>query len=420
MNINVILKCNTCGKLIHCRIGISYNTSQPLRFVCPTCRSPIDADFNHKASPEDASLQFSGASNQDDTNIADAEHFVDLHLDFPIFYGDYVMGMTPFIRATEMIGFDNVRHFANRIGIIDQRTKETEEIKNIIRLYITENWDLYQKKMHEYFSKDQFPCELPIDRNQCLYQFLELAFMAHNDPEENVEFVTTFSKDIYDLSKRSPEVLNNFLDEVISTGFLKELQKECLEIYPRILDAHLILRQAIFLDYLNNPEFKTIALRVSNSKFEDFKDLYKDMSEILSRQLILVAGLSNITVRKSHNLFDVSKAGAPPSLEKFADFPYGKKMDFIDEPAWHEICFDLVDNQLRNAIAHHKTDYDPVGQVLTYYPRLEGLQRSRSENITFLEFSRKILETFRLMHKLNHLIKILYVFHYFDSEKHVE
>ena len=420
MNINVVIKCNTCGKLIHCRIGISYSTSQPLRFVCPTCRSPIDVDFNYETSPEDASLQFSGATNQDDINIADAEHFVDLHLDFPIFYGNYVMGITPFIRATEMIGIDNVRHFSNRIGIIDQRTKEAEEIKNIIRLYITENWDLYQKKMCEYFPKDQFPCKLPIDRNQCLYQFLELAFMAHNNPEENVEFVTTLSKDIYNLSKRAPEVLNNFLNEIISSGFLKELQKECLEIYPRILDAHLILRQAIFLDYLNNPEIKTIALRVSNSKFEDFKDLYKDMSEILSRQLILVAGLSNITMRNSHNLFDASKAGAPASLEKFADLPYGKKMDFIDEPTWHEICFDLVDNQLRNAIAHYKTDYDPVSQVLTYYPHIEGLQRSRSENITFLEFSRKILETFRLMHKLNHLIKMLNVFHYFDSEKHVE
>jgi hypothetical protein len=391
-----------------------------MRFVCPTCKSPIDVDFNYKTSHEDASLQVTGATDQDDASIEDAEHFVDLHLDFPIYYGKYEMGMTPFIRATEMTSFENIQLFTSRIAMIDQRVEESNEIKNIIRLYTTENWGVYQKKMYEYFPKDQFPCELPIDRNKCLYQFLEIAFMAYNNPEENVEFVTKLSRNLFGISKNKPEAFNNFLTEIISTNFLKELQKECVQIYPRILDAHLILRQAIFLDYIDKTEINTLALRVSNSAFEDYKDLYKDMSEILSRQLVLVAGISNISIRNSHNLFDASKSGAPSTLEKFADFPYGKKMDFIDEPTWHEVCYELVDNQLRNAIAHHKTDYDPVNQVLTYYPRLEGLQRSRPESITFFEFSRKILETFRLMHKLNHLIKILFVMHYFSSEQNVD
>lgn len=388
-----------------------------MRFVCPTCKSPIDVDFNYKTSHEDASFHVTGAINQDDVNIEDAEHFVDLHLDFPIYYGKYEMGLTPFLRATEMTSFENLQLFVQRIAILDQRVEESNEIKNIIRLYTTENWGVYKKKIHEYLPKDQFPCELPIDRNKCLYQFLEIAFMAYSNSKENVEFVTKLSRNLYNISKTKTEAFNNFLTEIISTNFLKELQKECIQIYPRILDAHLILRQAIFLDYIDKTETNTLALRISNSTFEDYKDLYKDMSEILSRQLVLVAGISNITIRSSHNLFNASKSGAPSTLERFADFPYGKKMDFIDEPTWYEVCYELVDNQLRNAIAHHKTDYDPVNQVLTYYPRLEGLQRSRPETITFFEFSRKILETFRLMHKLNHLIKILFVMYYFSSSE---
>ena len=197
MNINVILRCNTCEKLIHCRIGISYSTSQPLRFVCPTCGSPIDVDFNYETAPQDASVKFTGATDQEEKTIADTNHFIDLHLDFPIYYGNYVMGLTPFIRATQMIGVENVRHFSARIRMVDDRTKETGEIESIIRLYVTENWELYKKKIHEYLPREQFPCELPIDRNQCLYQFLELAFMALNDPEDNVAFITTLSKDMF-------------------------------------------------------------------------------------------------------------------------------------------------------------------------------------------------------------------------------
>lgn len=417
MNINVLLNCNTCNKLSHCRVGLSYNNSQPLRFVCQTCRSPIDVEFKYKTSLLDAELTFKGATRQDERDLSDADHFIDLHLDFPVHYGEYISGMTPFLRAIEMIGFENVSEFVKRIGIIDQRVKESKDIKTLIRLYLSENWEFFKKTINVYLPEDKFPCDLPVDRNKCLYQLLDLAFMAHNNPEDNFLFVKSVTHDLLNLVDTNPQVLKDFLDEIISSGFLKDLQKDSLEVYPRILDAHLFLRPAIFLDYLETPDDNTIPLRVSNSEFDGFKDLFKDMSEILSRQLILVAGLSNIKMRGSHNQFDTSISGTPSSLEKFADISYGKKMNFIDEPVWHTSVVDVVDNRLRNAIAHYKTDYDGINQIITYYPHLERLQRSRSGTITFLEFSRKILETFRLMHKLNHVIKILYVFHYLQFQE---
>jgi hypothetical protein len=417
MNINIVLRCNTCSKTTHCRIGVSYKKNQSLRFACPTCMSPIDVLLKYQTSIMDTSLSWEGAEPADNQTLSEADHFVDLHLDFPTYYGEYEPGITPFIRATRVIGFEDIQNFVFRIQILDQRAEEADEIKNIIRFYVAEKWDLFRENVHKFLPKDKFPCEYSVDRNRCLYQLLELAFMAHNEPKATYSFVDDLSSELVEFCEKIPEAFKAFLDEIIATGFLSNIQKDCLEIYIKIIDAELILRPAIFLDYVAFSKDRSIALRISNSSFNDYKDLFKDMSEILSRLLVLVAGLSNLSLRGSHNLFDPSKKDLPSSLDAFANYHFGKKLTYIDEPRWKQLVNNMADNRLRNAIAHYKTEYDEVRQIITYYPRLEGLKQGKAETITFLEFSRKIFETFRLLHKLNHLIKALFVFYYLHFYK---
>lgn len=71
-----------------------------------------------------------------------------------------------------------------------------------------------------------------------------------------------------------------------------------------------------------------------------------------------------------------------------------------------------ANNQLRNAIAHFKTEYDDVSQVITYYPRKDGLEASGPKTVSFLEFMRRVLIAYREMHRLNHLIKALFFYQF--------
>jgi hypothetical protein len=72
----------------------------------------------------------------------------------------------------------------------------------------------------------------------------------------------------------------------------------------------------------------------------------------------------------------------------------------------------ISDNKLRNAIAHFRTGYDEVKQIVTYYPRLEGMNQEKSEEITFIQFMRQLLQSYREMRRLNHLIRGLYQLQY--------
>jgi hypothetical protein len=145
---------------------------------------------------------------------------------------------------------------------------------------------------------------------------------------------------------------------------------------------------------------------------------HKDISEIVSRQFVMVAGVKNLLKRGNHNTFKpgigLAKNGkdyTPKDLHAFADVPFGKKLEYIDD-SWFEPLDGGADNKLRNAIAHFKTDYDQVKQIVTYYPRLEGMNQDKAEQITFIQFMKRLLQSYREMRRLNHLIKGLFYLQY--------
>ena len=208
------------------------------------------------------------------------------------------------------------------------------------------------------------------------------------------------------------QALDAFISELKDNRFLNNIRTDCLEIYPRILAAEISLRPALFLDFDACYTKEVTSFRVSSDDFQTHKDLYKDISEILSRQLIVVAGLNNLIHRGNHNVFNADISNPPSSLQKYADLSFGLKLQFLDN-CWYSLQTDAADNQLRNAIAHYRAEYEEVTQTITYYPKKEGMRQDRAQSMTFLDFMRKILISYRELHRLHQLIKCLHYYLYF-------
>ncbi|MEO0797522.1 MAG: hypothetical protein AAFX93_20425 [Verrucomicrobiota bacterium] len=131
----------------------------------------------------------------------------------------------------------------------------------------------------------------------------------------------------------------------------------------------------------------------------------------MNRQLVLVAGIGNLVERGDHNAFlaRTSKNGklvSPPSLNKYADVALGNKLQDLDS-RWHAVDPLALDNELRNAIAHNKIDYDELSQTITYFPKLEGMEREQRREIQLLDYMHRLLALFREVHRLHHLVKCL-------------
>jgi hypothetical protein len=415
------IECETCGAPTNCRIGMSDREEQPLRFCCQTCGSPIDIIISASRGGD-----MIGAKRlQPDLWPFDEKtNFVDLHLDFPVAFGKYVQGHTPFMMAIRRIGFEAMGLHGARLRRLDDQASKVRVFGLLLKLFRTEKWTPFRASCLRNFDTE-LRSDRPEDRAAAVYVIIANMMSPFAFPGQDEEASDHNGLIMKELAEKSPEALRAFMADIIGSGFLKKLQDACFEIYPRILGAELPLRPVLFLDFDEEFANSPIPMRISNEVFESFKDLYKDIAEIISRQFVLVAGVNNLLKRGDYNAFKagigLAKNGkdfTPRDLHAFAYVPFGKKLESIDD-SWFKTLDGGADNKLRNAIAHFKTDYDEVKQVVTYYPRLEGMNQEKAEQVTFIQFMKRLLLSYREMRRLNHLIKGLLYLQYLIIDRGV-
>jgi hypothetical protein len=412
LNVNITLQCDSCGEPTNCRIGMSNRAVQPLRFACQTCGQVIDLTIRA------TSADIAGAVQIETLDPFDEEtKFVDLHLDFPVTFEKYVMGQTPFMRAAQRIGSEDMQLHELRLSYLDDHHDDQRVFAILLKHYARGKTTPFKS-----VAKRKFDIEVdsdkPEDSNAALYNLLANVMWPFALPEENKNSVDLFLAATLPIHDKSKMAFERFMANILDTGFLTTLQHDCLSIYPRILGAELVLRPALFLDFDHDYKTAALAMRVSTDDFQAYKDLYKDLAEIISRQFVLVAAINNLLKRADHDAFlpriGLTKSGkdyTPVNLNEFAKIDFGRKLGFIDD-TWYEMQDGTADNQLRNAIAHFKTEYDDISQIITYYPRKDGLESSAPKTVSFLEFMRRVLIAYREMHRLHHLIKALFYYQF--------
>lgn len=411
MNINFTVRCDTCEEKTNIRFGMSNREVQPVRFACQDCGSAIDIIMGGRNGG------IVGATRLEDRPgpFDQKTNFVDIHLDFPVSFEPYVMGMTPFMKALGRIGSEEMQVHRTRLNHLNSEMAKARKFKTLLKVYATGKILPFKLNAKRTFGLE-VTSDRPEDINAALYRIIAHMMAAYEYPGQSPEDVDTFVSIIFELAKQHKEKLDAFVEQIIANKFLKNAQIDALEIYPKMLDAELAIRPALFLDFDSDYAENPIPMRVSAEEFENFKDLYKDIAEVLSRQLVLVAGINNLRHRGDSNSFApvLNNAGqnrAPASLDTFADVPFGSKHDFIDDP-WHVPLDGAISNRLRNAIAHNKAEYDEVTQLITYYWKREGMTQENCDEIYFLEFVRRMLVSYREMHRLHHLIKALFYYRF--------
>lgn len=426
MNHNMTLTCSTCAKDIDFRLGMSNRDVQPFSVACPHCSALINLTIT-----QGAGFELEGAEQ-----LPDRQHgpfngknpFVDMHLDFPVYFGPYVMGATPFMVALQMLqrsakemnvesGMELYKFHNDRLDQLNFFCEKSDKIRTIIRLYHGADKKLFKNQVGEFLKTKEDGSLLPQDLNATLYKFISFVFLPFLDHHTITKFVNDLGPFIMNLGQTTNGAFDKFIDRLIETTFLHNIQRDCLKLYPEIYDAELPLRPALLLDFINFYERNKVAARVSNEDFDTYKDLYKDIAEVLGRQLVLVAGLNNLYHRGNHDEFAKPEHGAAlSSLDKFADKTLSDKFKYLDD-CWYIVSKDVVDTGVRNAISHYTATYDPVSQVITYYPDKEGVRQERGEVMYFLDFMRMILQLFREVHYLHHVIKILFYYEHLIRSK---
>lgn len=433
LNYNISLICDECGNQTNCRVGLSNRDFQPLKFSCKNCGTIIGINITAKGARgiDNKAIEqiISGKSAADIIKMPEVKieiknasevklegmfnsklDFVDLHLDFPVIFGAYVPGMTPYMRAAQRSGAEAAAFHRDRLELINEQYKKYPQVAELITKYTKRFYGPFCTYAKNKFNIDVKSKKME-DINSALYTIVSRYTLPFTLPNDSIKLSEKFTTSVMDLMIKNENSTIKFLQELIDTKFLQNLQRDCLKVYKPIFDAELPLRPALFLDVDTTYSKNKIAMRVSSHDFFEYREVYKDMAEVLSRQLVLVAGMGNLIERGDHNSFAVrtsanGKQLSPTSLNSYADVSLGNKLLDLDSQ-WHTIDSLACDNEIRNAIAHNKIDYDDSTQIITYFPKLEGMEREKERSINLLEYTHRMLTLFRELHRLHHLVKCL-------------
>ncbi|WP_312072659.1 hypothetical protein [Atlantibacter sp.] len=422
MNICKCFKCDTCETLIDCRIGMSNRDVQPFQFACPACEENISFVIGLPTG------ELKGASDIKDfvAPFDGKNHFIDLHLNFPVSFGKYEVGSTPFMKAIDELGHEKYFMLKDRLDKLDLIYKMKGDVIRVINQFKKEDLRLFIK------SLEKLPdIELKSDKQQdvfaALYKvtsFIAEPFTIHQHNNELSEGMPSILRGLHEANY---EKTVEYVELIVNNGFLKNLLHDCLGLYPRMLEFEHPVRPALYYDYIDTESCKNIPVRISTADFDTCNNFYKDLAEVFYRQLTMVAGLNNLIKRNDYNLFNDSvrlnkrNEGIKnyASLNSFANVDLGSKLSAIDDSSYH-IDTEALDSKLRNGIAHYKYVYKESTQLITFYPSKEGMERDKNQDIYLIEFMRKMLLLFREVHTLNHVIKSLIYYSVLVLKKEIQ
>lgn len=421
MNTNITITCDTCEQDIDCRIGYSNRKIQPLSFACPHCESLLLITLDTSEAPE-TKFEFDGCapSSVQPTKGFDGKNpFIDLHLDFPVREGPYKQGETPFLVAMQELttacgGNANEAHARYKyltvhLTALNDIAEKSDEIKRLINLYFGKNRQLFMQRAHAFLNKQmQQDKKLKHDFKEqdtvaTLYSVIAAAFFPFTIFENN----KSISREVPNILRSvNSNKLRELFDELQRTSFLTTIHRDCLRLYPRVLGFELQLRPALFIDLLQSGQNKNTATRVSFQDFSMLKDLYKDIVETMSSQLVLIAGINNLIKRGDAHEFGIIDGGKLSNLSKFSRKPLSNKFKYLDD-CWLNTETDAYNLDLRNAIAHNNIRYDMVSQVISFYPNGGGFEQGEEMRMSMIDFKCLLLKAFREMHDQNMVIKCL-------------
>lgn len=406
-------RCESCSSITDVRLGFSNRVKQDLAFSCGNCSQTIEVKL--ELDPPSFALQVFNAEivARSPADFNDGTDFIDLHLDFPVFKGDYVMGMTPFMRAIAHSDHEAVLRHRRTTDWLNAHPNAAKDLNTFLKHYKRNKIATLRMNAPRLYGRS-LRSEERQDVILLLYECLGVAMLQFGDPNQELEASELMTSFTASGDQRRLDSMDAFVDELNDKGYLLRSQHRCLDIYPRVLKVETVLRPAIFMTLAQfNAGDATVPKFISTSHFEDIKDLYKDIVETASKLLPLVAGVNNISKRNDHDAFltghFMTRTGtdrAPATLNAYASKDFGQKFEFIDD-SFFPLDPDAFTGQLRNAVGHDKIEYDELTQSIAYTPQKKGLEAGRTDILSFAEFTVEIIRAYREMHRMHHLLKSL-------------
>lgn len=396
-------KCNICGKVCNLKYQMGYSKKHPIRYKC-SCGVAIRGEFQ-----DGVGISFDNAVKINEQVIPDfVVHSSGEFLTLPPYavksFEDTMLPSS-FILATQMMDYENFQiEFTN---VINYRDNYHSLVRAINELFDAHNRDLLLSTIRRNFDAcvDPLPLNNEADILRAMSIINQLQFM-HQGEKNHVKKTTDLFQII---SAEHAQEVSNYIVFLSQLDRINEWKRGINTICGQVYDKIDLLIPVIGIDFYKKDKGAMLsgAFAITTTCFEDIKQLYVDLYELICNLAILAIGFDNIVLRNDYNVIRQIQGLNVKTLDDVSKMRNkGNIIKLIDTDAPYEaLMCTCLDSDIRNSIGHFSYNSEEIisshGQTIRFY---DFNNRSKYTDQTLVHICYDIWQMYKCLGIFSNLI----------------
>ena len=365
MQANYYYKCNICGAVCNLKYQLGFSKEHPIRYKC-SCGVTIKGKY-----VDGQGISFENARNVNESLPDFVVHSSGEFLtptSYNVITENDVFAPTSFILATQSLDYMEFRKLFT--DVVNYRDHAHSTVQAINELYEVHNYTMLENVIRRHYdpAAKVFPLNNEADYLRAVTMINQFQFLHYCDSTKKT--AQLFS----DTYLAHTNECNKYLDFLSNLGRIDDWKRKIYQICDQVYSKIDLLLPAIGIDfyYDKTPVFNG-KLSITTTSFEDIKQLYVDLYELILSALILPMGYDNILLRNNFENINIVEGINVHDLTGVSKMRNkGNILQLLDSSApFESLLCDCLNSDIRNSIGHFSYKSEEIasrhGQTIRFY-----------------------------------------------------
>lgn len=371
MQANYYIKCDICGAVSNLKYQMGFSVRHPIRFKCP-CGVSIRGEFSEKngISFENAQLIKNEPRELPALVVYSSGDFLTIPPFIPT-ETSQLFFPSSFIFATMYLNYDEFRKEFS--FVLSYRDNYHRINRAINELYFAGNETLLVETINKNYNNPIFNLQTSnsTDIFKAVAKINQFQFLNSKESDAVKKIISLYQKAV---SEKRPE-LEKYLFFLKKLNCLERWKKRIYNLSDTVYEKIDLLIPIISVDFYKGDKEEMLdgKFAITTTSFEDIKQLYVDLYELIADILILLVGFDNVLERSDYEKIKPVVGLKISSLSDMANMRNkGNIIKFLDNggEACELVC-KCLSSDTRNSIGHYDYDSEEIanslGQKIKFY-----------------------------------------------------
>jgi len=398
-------ECEVCGTRTLVRIQLGWLNMHPIRFNCGECGILITGQLYAEQQSTNVHIEFDNVKELED--ISQSDYYIEVSgelLTRKLQSFNYEESLIPpfFSSGLGLMGegYDGFKEKTNTFLYILEN--KWAVYRRINELWFTKNYTYLKQDLKKHILNKQFPLNNDLQYLIAIRQInINLLSSILNESFFNKQ-IKFISEEIVNQMRRNPRELNNLAKHY--EPFLHRYDEKIFDLIKQFTEKFRFMIPVFGADFYENNKLSALEEKgITTVSFEELKQFYVDVYELITELLDLIISYNNLKYRKNFQMMKTKRRDIV-NISDYCSKTKGVRLEFLDgKEKFDNVVFPHLNNKIRNAIGHNTYRMDIQTQEIKFYPKGDE-QSTDIITLTLAQFTRKCWDIFQALMNFSELV----------------